>query len=255
MVSRIVERMAVEIDGEGEAVLCLHGLGGTSNTFTPQMQALSGRLVIRPDLPGAGRSDVMDAPTLPRFAEAIARMAERLSINKVSIVAHSLGTIVAQHLAAERPMLVRRMVLIGALSAMGLPQTTREAMRERAALARRQGLAGIASRIAEVSTSAESKTHNPAAVAFVRESIMRQPCEGYARTCEALAAAQPAKHEHIRCPTLIITGEQDASAPPSVARELAERIAGARVEILPRCGHWPTIERPAEVNAELRRFI
>src|SRR5918998_640028 len=120
MASRIVERMAVEIDGDGDAVLCLHGLGGTSNTFTPQMQALSGRLVVRPDLPGAGRSELMDAPTLPRFAEAIARMTERLSINKVSIIAHSLGTIVAQYVAAEHPMLVRRIVLIGALSAMSL---------------------------------------------------------------------------------------------------------------------------------------
>jgi 3-oxoadipate enol-lactonase len=54
---------------------------------------------------------------------------------------------------------------------------------------------------------------------------------------------------------LLITGEDDATAPPSVARMLADRIAGAQVKILPRCGHWSTVERSAEVNAEIRGFI
>jgi pimeloyl-ACP methyl ester carboxylesterase len=89
----------------------------------------------------------------------------------------------------------------------------------------------------------------------VRESILRQCPEGYARTCEALAEATAANHQRIRCPVLIINGEEDAVAPPSVARDLAERIAGARAIVLPRCGHWATIERPEEVNAELRRFL
>ncbi len=80
--------------------------------------------------------------------------------------------------------------------------------------------------------------------AFVRESILRQSPEGYARTCEALASARAADHAQIRCPVLLITGEEDATAPPSVARMLADRIAGARVKILPRCGHWPTRGAP-----------
>jgi pimeloyl-ACP methyl ester carboxylesterase len=54
---------------------------------------------------------------------------------------------------------------------------------------------------------------------------------------------------------VIINGEEDAVAPPSMARMLAERISGARAIVLPRCGHWPTIECADEVNTELRRFI
>jgi pimeloyl-ACP methyl ester carboxylesterase len=42
MNSRLVEGMAVEVAGEGDAVICVHGLGGTSNTFQPQMAVLSG---------------------------------------------------------------------------------------------------------------------------------------------------------------------------------------------------------------------
>ena len=245
--------MAVETDGEGDAVICIHGLGGTSNTFAPQMTVLSGRLVVRPDLPCAGRSQLSHIPSLSAFADVVARIAERLDIKSACIVAHSLGTIVAQELAAVRPALARKLVLIGAL--IEPTEAAREALRRRAATARKEGLSGIATEIAQASTAAETRTRNPAAVAFIRESIMRQSPEGYARTCEALAAARAALHEHIRCPTLIITGDEDATAPPSVARQLAERIVGARVAILPRCGHWPTVERPHEVNMELRRFV
>ncbi len=48
-----VERMAVEIEGEGEPVVMIHGLGGTSNTFTPLLAAFGRHRTIRFDLPGS----------------------------------------------------------------------------------------------------------------------------------------------------------------------------------------------------------
>ena len=51
-----VERLAVEIDGEGEPVVMIHGLGGTTNTFTPVLPAFTRNKRIRFDLPGSGRS-------------------------------------------------------------------------------------------------------------------------------------------------------------------------------------------------------
>ena len=253
MSPRVVEGMAVEVAGEGGAVICIHGLGGTSNTFQPQMAVLAGRRVVRPDLAGSGRSALVAQPSIPLFAAAIARMAQALHIPAAVILAHSLGTIVAQHLAAQHGTLVRKLILLGAL--IEPLQAAREALHKRAAAARSGGLAEIADQIVQGGMSSEVRERDPAAAAFVRESILRQTPEGYARTCEALASARAADHGQVRCPVLLITGEDDATAPPSVARMLADRIAGAQVKILPRCGHWPSVERPAEVNAEIRRFI
>jgi pimeloyl-ACP methyl ester carboxylesterase len=253
MTSRVIEGMAVEITGSGDAVICIHGLGGTSNTFQPQMIALAGRRVARPDLPGSGRSALVGHPSISDFTTTIARMAAALEIRSAVVIAHSLGTIVAQHLAAQHEALVRRMVLLGAL--IEPLESTREALRKRAAMARTGGLAQVADQIVQAGLSADVRERNPAAAAFVRESTLRQPPEGYARTCEALASARAANHGDIRCPVLLITGEEDATAPPSVARLLAGRIAGAQVKLVPRCGHWSTVERPEEVNAEIRRFI
>jgi 3-oxoadipate enol-lactonase len=252
MSTHIVAKMAVEVDGDGAPVICVHGLGGTSNSFTPQMEALSGKRVVRPDLPCSGRSALSEKPTIAGFANTIAEMAGILGIRGATLIGHSMGAIVCQHIAAERPEIVGRMILIGAL--IEPPDAARDGLRQRAATARTDGLSGIADTIAQASIGADTKRQNQAAVAFVRETIMRQNAEGYARCCEALAGAYSANQDRIKCPVLMITGEEDVVAPPSVARELGERIADARVVILPRCGHWPMVERTLEVNAEIRRF-
>jgi pimeloyl-ACP methyl ester carboxylesterase len=83
---------------------------------------------------------------------------------------------------------------------------------------------------------------------------MRQPPEGYALTCEALADAKAAEAWAIRRPTLLLTGDEDAAAPASVGRALAERIEGGRFVALAKCGHWVSIERAKEVNQQLREF-
>lgn len=252
MTTHIIERMAVEVSGEGEPVICVHGLGGTSNTFEPQMAALAGRRVVRPDLLCSGRSPLSEKPTILEFAAAIVKLANVLNVRGATLIGHSMGTLVAQHCAAEHPALVRRLVLIGAL--IEPAEAARQNLRKRAETARADGMGEIADQVTQAGTSSDTKARNPAAAAFVRESVMRQSPEGYARSCEALAGAYAADHSRIRCATLLLTGEEDQTAPPSVARQLAERINGATVKVLPRCGHWPTIERPDEVNSEIRRF-
>src|SRR5262249_45367099 len=55
----------------------------------------------------------------------------------------------------------------------------------------------------------------------------------------------------IRCPTLMLVGEQDALTPPDRAREIAAGIAGSRLVTVPNCGHLSTLERPDEVTRAL----
>ncbi len=253
MSANVVAGMAVEVAGDGTPVICIHGLGGTSNSFAPQMPILATMRTIRPDLPCSGRSVNIDKPSMSGFAAAIARLADTLGVKSAHFLGHSMGTIICQHLAAERSELVRSLTLIGAL--IQPAQAARDGLGARAMSARSGGMPEIADSIVQNGMSADSRTRNPAAAAFVRETILRQCPEGYARTCEALAEANAANHQRIRCPVLIINGQDDAVATPSVARGLAERITGARAIILPRCGHWATIERPDEINAELRRFL
>ena len=96
MATRFVERIAVEVDGDGEAVLMIHGLGGTSNVWTPVLPALARHRTVRPDLPGSGRSDRVEGPlSVARFVEAMAARVPGAGVERAHVVGHSLGTIVA----------------------------------------------------------------------------------------------------------------------------------------------------------------
>lgn len=254
MSTQIIERMAVEIDGEGAAVVMVHGLGGTSNTFTPQMPLFrSGYRVIRPDLPGSGRSRSSERLSIQSMAQAMIAMCKVLGVERAHFVGHSMGTIVCQQIAIERPALVKSLMFCGAL--LEPPEAARKGLRDRAAKARAEGMADIADAIVQGATSADTRERNPLAVALVREMLMRQPADGYAATCEALAEAQATDLNRIHCPVLLLTGDEDAVAPPSVSRTMAEKLAHGRAVILSRCGHWTTFERVEEVNRELSGFL
>jgi 3-oxoadipate enol-lactonase len=245
--------MAVEVEGAGEALVMLHGLGGTSNVYTPQMALLASRFrVIRPDLPGSGRSATATTLTISTLIETVLRALSVMGVGEAHLVGHSMGSIVCQHLAVQQPGLAKSLVLLGPLLAPA--DAARQALRERAAKARAEGMAEIAEAVVKGATSGDTKNNNPVAIGFIRELLMRQDPAGYASNCEALAGASAADAAQIRCRTLLIAGDEDAIAPPSNVRAMAQQMAGARVVVLNRCGHWSTIERAAEVAAQLRDF-
>lgn len=260
MALHLIERVAVEDEGEGDAVFCVHGLGGSSNSFTPLMPALARHRVLRIDLPGSGRSQRAEGSvSMQRFVDCVLAACARLNITRAHFVGHSMGTIVCQHLAVAAPKLVRSMALFGPLILP--PEAARNALRQRAAKVKAEGLTGmheVSLALVNAALSADTRQRQPQAVAFVRESLMRQQGECYGATCEALADAAPAAVERITVPVLLVTGDEDGVAPPQAVRSMAERLHAARstrVVVLPRCGHWTPVERPEECQRELRDFL
>jgi pimeloyl-ACP methyl ester carboxylesterase len=211
---------------------------------------------VRFDLPGSGRSHrVEGALSIDKFVEACLRVLASRSMERVHVLGHSLGTIVATHLAAREPRIVRSLALFGPLLAP--PDVARTSIKARAGKARGEGVAGmqaIADTLVQASTSAETRARRPAVMAYVRESLMRQDPEGYARTCEALAEAEPADTTAIACPTVLVTGDEDGVAPPQSVRAMGGKIAGSQVEVLRGCGHWTPLEKADECIDILRRF-
>jgi 3-oxoadipate enol-lactonase len=259
MALHLIDRVAVEEEGEGPAIVCVHGLGGSSNTFTPLLPALARHRVIRVDLPGSGRSQKAEgALSIERYVDTLLSVCTRLNVTRAHWLGHSMGTIVCQHIGAAHGKLVASIALFGPLIAP--PDAARAAMQARAVKAR-EGVAGmheITQSLIGAALSAETRQRQPLAVAFVRESLMRQDGEAYARSCEALAGAPAAAVERIEAPVLLVTGDEDGVAPPQAVRAMAEKLHGARstrVVVLPRCGHWTPIERPEECQRELREFL
>jgi 3-oxoadipate enol-lactonase len=258
-----INRIAVEESaesGNGDAVVCVHGLGGSSNTFEPLMPALSRRRVIRVDLPGSGRSQGFEgALSIDLFVSQLIEICTRLKVTHAHWLGHSMGTIVCQHIAVQQPKLVVSLALFGPL--MEPPDAARTALRARAAKARdsnAQGMQDITEALVQTALSNDTRQRQPIAVAYVRESLMRQHGEAYARTCLALADAKAADVSRITAPLLLVTGDEDGVAPPQAVRSMAEKFHQAkskRVVVLPRCGHWTPIERAEDCQRELHEFL
>jgi pimeloyl-ACP methyl ester carboxylesterase len=232
----------------------LHGLGGTSNSFQAMVPALAGFRLVRPDLPGAGRSPTpAQKVTVGSLVEALADAADHLGVGRAHVVGHSFGTLIAQHIAARHPDRVASLTLFGPI--LEPRDAARERLRDRAATARQHGMAAVADQLIGSALASATANENPVVVAFVRESHMRQDAEGFARSCEALGQAEKADHRLIDCPALIVTGDEDAVGPPSIAQELADKIGGARTVILNRCGHWTPVEKSKECGKLLSEFV
>jgi 3-oxoadipate enol-lactonase len=237
--------LELEVEGEGAPVVFVHGLGGDSNTFQPMLENFAGFRCIRPDLPGSGRSPrPYETLTIETMAAAILDVVKTIAGAPAHLVAHSMGTLVAQHVAAQAPEWVRSLALFGPI--IEPADAARRRLAERAGIVRRDGMVAIADAVAGAGLSSSTRASSPLAFAFVRESHMRQDREGFAQSCEALAGAAGADLRLIRAPALVATGDEDAVAPPTAAHALAEKLKGARVKIFDRCGHWTPLERPRE---------
>jgi 3-oxoadipate enol-lactonase len=221
------------------------------------LTAMRGHQVVRIDLPGSGRSPAgTDELDIARMVQAVMAVCKQLDIAGAVFVGHSMGSIVCQHVATTAPALVKGLALFGPLACP--PDAARPHIRARAQKAAQGGAVAmqeIADAIVRGATSASTREALPVAVAMVRESLMRQDAQGYARSCEALAGAQSAALEDISVPVLLVTGDEDSVAPPSAVREMDKRLPNASVVVFNRCGHWTPFERPTECAQQLQEFL
>ncbi len=248
------KELAVEIDGDGPAVLLVHGLGGTSNFYQVQADALAGsHRVIRVDSAGAGRSPVAEGISVDSHADDLAALLATLDIDNAAVVGHSMGTFVVRSLAARYRAKVNALVLLGALREPA--EAGRKAQHDRAALLREKGSAAAAPGVVANALSEATRRDKPEVAAFVRELIMRQDPEGYARNCEALAAATDPGPVDPKLPLLLITGGDDKVGPPEASTEIADAHGNVIVEIIPGIGHWTALEAAGPVTDHLIKFL
>jgi 3-oxoadipate enol-lactonase len=241
--------------GSGRPLMLLHCLG-VDHKFWDFAAPLAGKFaLLRYDLPGHGATPVPDWSY--GIADLSAQLADILraeGITRVSLAGISLGGLIAQHFAAHYPQSIDRLVLIDTT-----PRYTDELRAmwvERAGTARTVGVGAMVPNLLKIWFSDVCLAREPAAVRYVRETLLKTSGEGYALACEALGAADlRADAAQIRAPTLVMCGEDDIPSFLDSARWLASNIAGATLAWLPQARHASVLECPDLAKKLLSDFL
>ena len=231
------------------AAVFSNSLGTDFRLWDRVVDRLAGRFrVVRYDSRGHGLSGCPAGPySVKILATDAAALMDALKLNDALFVGLSIGGLVAQQLALERPDLVRAAVLSNTGSKIG----NRELWNQRISAIREGGIEAIADPIIERWLSASFRRDNKVETEAWKAMLVRTPAAGYVSSCEALGDADlTGRAPGIDLPVLAIAGSEDGATPPELVRDTALRIGGARFELIEGVGHLPCVEAP-EAFAEL----
>ncbi len=248
-----------DLTGPADApvVMFSNSLGTSFHVWDAQAAALAQRFrVLRYDMRGHGLTDCPAAAdgsyTIDRLAQDALALLDALSIGQVHFCGLSIGGMVGQRVAATAADRVLSLVLCDTASRIG-PASRWD---DRIAAVSKGGLEAIADSVLKVWFTQDFPTKSGDVAQGCRNMLVRTPAQGYVGCCAAVRDADLGGDDAvIACPTLVVVGDQDPATPPAAARELADAIRGARLEIIAGAAHIPTVEQPAALNRLLSDFF
>jgi pimeloyl-ACP methyl ester carboxylesterase len=252
-------------------ILMVHGFRGTHHGLLEVIRALPNFRIVIPDLPGFGGSTPMSQEhTIANYSKFVVELARQMEFDgKPTLLGHSFGSIVAASVAAQRPELFDKLILVNPIASLSL-QGSRAILglgpklyyKLGAALPERPGHALLANRIiVRLTSNFLAKTKDKA----LKAEIHRRHLKHFSsfQTRQALLEAFTASITHtatefapsIHLPTLLIAGAIDDVAPIKGQFELERQLNDARLIIIDSVGHLIHHEAPKEAAEAIESFL
>jgi pimeloyl-ACP methyl ester carboxylesterase len=187
--------------------------------------------------------------------EAIARSVLAAAPERFALAGLSMGGFIACEIVRQAPERVTRLALLDTSARADAPERKEQRLR-RNELARREGAGAVQDELMPVLIH-KDRLGDRAFTGLVRQMAVDTGTEALIRQHTAIMARPDNRPflASIRCPTLVVVGRDDALTPVELAQEIAAGVPGARLEIIPDCGHLSTLERPEAVNRALRAWL
>ncbi|MDJ0496244.1 MAG: alpha/beta hydrolase [Acidimicrobiia bacterium] len=226
----------------------VHGAGLSGASWRPQTSFFAESVAV--DLPGHGKSTGEAHDSVPAYAGWLERHMRSLSPGPVTLVGHSLGSLIVLETAARNPDFVDRLVLIATAATMPVNRDLLAKAKEKDAAAaamvikwslREPGYGRPKPWVVEISNAYTTAAENGV---LARDLTA---CDTYAG---ATAAAST-----VRCPTLLILGERDVMTKPAAAQPLAAALEDARIVMMEGAGHMLPLENANDVNDAITLFL
>lgn len=252
--------IAYEIRGDGAPIVMIHGAQGDQTMFSAMAASFSDRFrVLTFDQRGSGLSDKPDMEyTIAMLADDTAALMDHVGFPAAHVIGVSMGGTVAQELVLRHPRKVLSVVL--GCTTPGGPNSVRlgggalaEAYSTRPMTAEDRGRA-----LAEAAFTKGYLDKHPEVVKGMIEARRNRPIDTAALGHRMNAIRSFDAYDRlpqIKCPTLVITGENDALVPSENSRILAERIPGAKLVMLEPAGHCFWLEQPEQSSEAISTFI
>lgn len=246
--------------GTGEpALVLLHAFPLHAGMWAPQVEHLSQtHRVVAPDFLGFGGSDAPESMyryTMLGFADLVAGLLDHLGLERVVLGGLSMGGYVAFAFLRQYAERVSGLILADTRAGADTSMVYDRRTDQQDQVARIGTTALIETLLAGL-LSDDTRANRLDLVEQVRR-LMANPAAGFIGALEAMKHRPDATEElaSITAPTLVIVGEDDALAPPDVAREMHERIRISELAVLPHAGHLSNLEAADEFNAAVAAFL
>lgn len=244
-----------EVQGDGPALLLIHGLGSCKEDWEAQAAPFARHCkVVSFDLRGHGQSDKPAGPySIAQFAADGAALLRGLHIDAAHVVGISLGGAVAFQLALDHPALVKTLTIVNS----GPDATVRKfkeklAIWMRSYIVRRKGMGKLADLIGpRLFPRPENRAERER---FIERTARNDP-QAYLHAFQALIGWSVSDRiGAIACPVLAIAADRDYT-PLSMKEAYVAQIPGAKLEVVSDAHHALPMEKPAQFNAVLERFL
>jgi 3-oxoadipate enol-lactonase len=252
-------RFSYEAAGQAElpALVFLHGIGGAARAWRGQLSAFSARYhAIAWDMPGYGGSAPLNCVSIATLADALKDFLHQVGAAKPALVGHSIGGMIVQQLLVTDPGIAGAVVLAQTSPAFGRPdgdwQKTFIAARL-GPLDRGETMASLAPALVKDLIGDDP---DPQGVALARDCMAAVSGDAYRASMLALIGFDlRGALKNIAVPALLLSGSKDNNAPAPMMAKMAAHIPAASYVELDGVGHLANLERPAEFNAALDRFL
>ncbi|MBF8265103.1 MAG: alpha/beta hydrolase fold protein [Dehalococcoidia bacterium] len=247
-----------EIHGRGKPLVLLMGLGCHSGLWLYQVQEFSKSFqVIVIDNRGISRSDKPSGDySIAMMADDTANLLKALNIPKAHILGMSMGGAIAQRFALRYPQMVDKLVLACTFSEQTPYGIMMMELWEQ--IARGAGIGAVTSLLLLQSFTPRGFVEQKKVVAQIQEifALYPQPVAAYVSQNHACQGHNTSGElPLIKVPTLGLVGERDIQTPVASVKFIAEKIPGAKLQIIPRCGHGFMWEAAEQFNEAVMNFL
>lgn len=245
--SLYVETGGREIESALPLVVMIHGAGQNAVIWRDLADHLAshGMSLLAVDLPGHGRSTSDAHDTVGEYAEIVAALIRDTDHRSATVIGHSLGGLVALHLAAEHPDVVDRLVLMGTGLRVPVNENLLEGVRAEDADWYGKMAGWSHSRTADAARALTETLHQSLRVGVMHAALTA--CDTYAGGADHAAA--------VDIPTAILIGEHDVMIVPEEVTALAEAIPHAEVVTIPDAGHNLMLDQPGATITAVEEFL